>query len=79
VDDGFGGYQFVGTLSNDAPLPVDNPSIAIFGVNAAGRPLFEARDDSTTTIAPGSSWSFTTQSFDEMPLDYVVFVHGATD
>jgi hypothetical protein len=78
VVDSFGENQYTGQMRNDSDVPVSNPSISIFGVNAVGRPLVEAMDIELTTIAPGASWTFTTLSFEESPPGFVA-VPDASD
>ncbi len=73
TDDGFGGNVFTGELVNNSAASVTSPSISIFGTTAAGRPLLEATDSESTTIAPGGAWSFETGSFDETVADFVAF------
>jgi len=66
VDEGANGQVFTGAVFNDSPDAVKNPSIAIYGLNAAGRPLFSSEDIELTTIASGASWMFsTTPKFDQ--------------
>jgi hypothetical protein len=60
IDQGANGQVFTGAVSNDSPKGVKNPSIAIYGLNAAGRPLFSSEDIELTTIASGASWMFST-------------------
>lgn len=56
----FGGNVFTGSIQNDSTVPVENPSVVIFGVNSAGRPLFASEAIELTTIPAGGSWSFET-------------------
>jgi hypothetical protein len=66
VDEGANGQVFTGAVVNDSPDAVKNPSIAIYGLNAAGRPLFASEDIELKTIAAGASWMFsTTPKFDQ--------------
>jgi hypothetical protein len=66
VDEGASGQVFTGAVFNDGPDAVKNPSIAIYGLNTAGRPLFSSEDIESTTIASGASWMFsTTPKFDQ--------------
>lgn len=66
VAEGATGKVFTGAVLNDSPDGVKNPSIAIYGLNAAGRPLFSSEDIELTTIAAGASWMFsTTPKFDQ--------------
>lgn len=71
--DTLGRSAFTGQVRNDSDATVTNPRISIFGVNAVGRPLVEASDVELTTIAPGASWTFTTQGFEESVESFVAF------
>lgn len=66
VPDGTG-KVFTGSLDNDADEPVKNPSVAIYGLNSAGRPLFKSEALALTTIAAGGSWMFKTNPRFEEP------------
>jgi hypothetical protein len=66
VDQATNGQVFTGAVVNDSPDAVKNPSIAIYGLNTAGRPLFASEDIELATIAAGASWMFsTTPKFDQ--------------
>ncbi len=70
----FGGNVFSGTLKNDSPEGVKNPSVNIYGVNAVGRPLFASKAIERTTIAAGGSWPFkTTGKFEEAYVSYAAY------
>jgi hypothetical protein len=68
-----GRNQFTGQVRNDSDVTVTNPAISIFGVNAVGRPLVEGTDIELRTLAPGASWTFTTNTFEESVDGYVAF------
>jgi hypothetical protein len=66
VPSGTRGSVFTGSVDNDSTVGVKNPSVAIYGLNAAGRPLFVSEAIQLTTIAAGASWMFeTTGRFEE--------------
>jgi len=70
----FGGNVFSGMLENDSPDGVKNPSVAIYGLNAAGRPLFASEAIELVTIAAGSSWPFeTSPRFEEPYVTYAAY------
>lgn len=74
VDEGATGQIFTGAVVNDSPDPVKNPSIVIYGLNAAGRPLFSSEDIELTTIAAGASWLFsTTPKFDQQFASFAAY------
>jgi hypothetical protein len=66
VPSGPSGNVFAGSVDNDSTVGVKNPSVAIYGLNMAGRPLFVSEAIELTTIAAGASWMFeTTGKFEE--------------
>jgi hypothetical protein len=70
------GQVFSGTLKNDAATGVKNPSVAVYGLNAVGRPLFSSEAIELVSIAAGTSWMFkTTGSFTEQFSDYAAYPH----
>jgi hypothetical protein len=73
VLDEFGRNQFVGQFHNDSDAAVENPSVSVFGVNAAGRPLVEAGAIDLVTIPAGGTWDFTTGAFEESVDSFVAF------
>jgi hypothetical protein len=73
VLDEFGRNQFVGQFHNDSDAAVETPSVSVFGVNAAGRPLVEAGAIDLVTIPAGGTWSFTTGAFEESVDSFVAF------
>lgn len=75
----FGGNVFTGSIQNDSTVPVENPSIVVFGVNAAGRPLFASEAIELTTIPAGGSWSFETAPEFEETFDSFVAYPDVSD
>lgn len=74
TDDGFGNKVLRGQLYNYGGSTLRNPEIAIFGVNAVGRPLFETGDVDFSNLPSGTAWSFmTSPSFEETYADLVEF------
>jgi hypothetical protein len=78
-DDGFGGTQFTGKLINHASTAVTNPSVVFYTVNAAGRPLEQTEAIELTSIAAGSSWTFTTLVSVTGAYDHYVTFPDASD
>jgi len=54
------GTAYAGTLDNGFDVAVHDPSVTVFPVNRAGRPLGVATASSTAAIAAGGAWSFET-------------------
>jgi len=74
VSAGVSGLVFSGSLLNNGTTGVKNPSVAIYGVNAVGRPLFSSEAIELVTIAAGSSWAFKTiDKFDEPFADFAAY------
>ena len=78
-DDGFGGRVFSGQVVNNSTTAVTNPSIAIYVVNAPGRPLAETEAIQLTTIAAGGSWTFKTTTGITEPYDHFVAFPAVSD
>jgi hypothetical protein len=74
VPSGTSGNVFTGSVDNDSAEGVKNPSVAIYGLNAAGRPLFVSKAIQLTTIAAGASWMFeTTGKFKEQYASFAAY------
>ena len=71
--DSFGRTTFRGRIENRSRNSVRFPQIAIYGVNAVGRPLFAVTAIESTTISAGSSWSFETRGFRDTFASFVAF------
>lgn len=70
--------RLVGSVNNLGRATVRNPDVAIYGVNAVGRPLFRASDIELITIPPGGTWSFqATPEFEGEYASLVTFVDAA--
>jgi hypothetical protein len=71
------GSAYKGTLVNGLDVTVRNPSVTVFPVNRAGRPMGVATGRGTTAISPGSSWTFETTPVDAPAIDYAAYPAGA--
>ncbi|HWP07359.1 MAG TPA: FxLYD domain-containing protein [Polyangiaceae bacterium] len=74
------GTTYTGTLVNGLDEAVTNPTVMIYPVNAVGRPLGMATataTDPTAELAPGASWSFTSNTVDAVGIDYHAYVTGS--
>lgn len=74
---GGAGTAYTGTLVNGLDLPVNNPSVTVFPVNRAGRPLGMAIGSGTVEIPPGGSWAFETSTVDTAGADQVAYPAAA--
>ena len=54
------GVAFTGSLVNGLDVALGTPSVAVFSLNRAGRPLGVALSDSSVEVPPGGSWDFET-------------------
>jgi len=71
------GTSYTGTLVNGLDAPITNPTIMIYPVNRVGRPLGMATAssvDPAAELAPGGSWSFTSNVVDAVGVDYHAYV-----
>jgi hypothetical protein len=67
------GSAYAGTLSNHLTLPATQPSIAIFPLNRAGRPLGMATASDATELLPAGTWQFQTSTVRDSGVDYAAF------
>jgi hypothetical protein len=56
------GTAYEGTLVNELEVEVMNPSVTVFPVNRAGRPLGVASSGDAVEIPPGGRWAFATDA-----------------
>lgn len=68
-----GGTMYTGTVVNQLNTSVSNPSIRVFPLNRAGRPLGVASAGDASQIAAGGSWTFQTDVVDAAGVDYAAF------
>jgi hypothetical protein len=71
------GMAYMGTLVNELDVTVNRPSVAVFPVDRAGRPLAMLTSSSSEAeLPPGGSWAFETNA--GMPgEDYYAYPAGA--
>jgi len=67
------GTTFRGALDNGLEEAVDDPTVAVFPVNDAGRPLGMATSSAMVEIEPGASWMFETTPVDDPGFKQVVY------
>lgn len=56
------GVVYKGSLVNGLDTTVSSPTVAIYPVNAVGRPLGVAYGGSSTELSPGAHWDFETDT-----------------
>jgi hypothetical protein len=74
---GDGGTGYAGNVVNEIGSTLSNPSVAIFPVNRAGRPLGMATATTTTDLPAGGSWAFQTTAVDDSGVGEVAFASGS--
>lgn len=60
---------YTGTLTNGLDVPVSTPSVNVFPLNAAGRPLGMVSAHGSQAVPAGGSWDFETDQLDAGVLD----------
>lgn len=70
------GVAYTGTLVNGLDVALRNPSVAIFPIDAVGRPLGVAFDNGSVDVPPGGSWDFETSTVSDAGVDYAAFPAG---
>jgi len=67
------GSAYAGTLSNHLATSATQPSIAVFPLNRAGRPLGMATASAATELLPAANWPFQTGTVPDSGVDYAAF------
>jgi len=70
------GTAYTGTVVNDLPSTLDDPSVTVFPVNRVGRPLGMATASATIALPPGGAWTFQTDAVDDPGVDHVAYATG---
>lgn len=68
---------FTGTLKNSLEVSVDKPSVTIFPLTEAGRPVAVIQSSSDIHIPPDGEWHFETSPIDPPAADQLAFPAGA--
>jgi hypothetical protein len=71
------GTAFTGTLVNGFDVAVSNPSVTVFPVSRAGRPLGVATGSGRLELPPGGSWTFETSAVATPGADHIAYPAGA--
>lgn len=67
------GASYTGTVVNDLNAMVSAPSVAVFPLNCAGRPLGIATGSDSGDVPAGGSWTFQTSVVDTPGVAYAAF------
>ena len=65
-----------GTFVNRFEVPMSSPSVAVFPLNRAGRPLSVAMSRAAAELPPGGSWDFETSSVSERGVAQAAYPTG---
>jgi hypothetical protein len=70
------GVAYTGALVNGLDTPLSHPTVAIFPVNAVGRPLAVAYGGGMADIPPCGSWNFETNAVNDPGVGYDAYPMG---
>ncbi|MDD9940324.1 MAG: hypothetical protein OXU20_04580 [Myxococcales bacterium] len=73
------GSAFTGIVVNGFGAAVQNPAVAVFPVNQAGRPLGVATSRVDRRLPPGGRWAFRTQPIDVMGAGHFAYPTGSLE
>jgi hypothetical protein len=73
------GTKYTGTLVNGLDVVLKNPSVTVYSVSRAGRPLGAATATGTVEMPPGASWAFEVIVEGAAGDDYAAFPAGALE
>jgi hypothetical protein len=68
-----GGVVYTGQLVNGLDLPLTKPGVAVFTLDALGRPLGVSNAVGTDPLAVGDSWDFETELSAEAGVDFAAY------
>ncbi|KYF61819.1 hypothetical protein BE11_17065 [Sorangium cellulosum] len=74
---GGAGTAYTGTLFNGLDVAVSDPSVTVFSLNRAGRPLGVTIGSGAIQVPPGGSWDFETDTVDTPGPDHAAYPAGA--
>jgi hypothetical protein len=71
-----GGVAYTGALANGFDVALSGPSVAVFPLNRAGRPLGMARATGALELRPGDSWNFETDTVSDAGVALAAYPAG---
>jgi len=71
-----GGVAYTGALVNGLDVALSHPTVAIFPINAVGRPLEVAYGGAMLEVPPGGTWDFETNTVSEAGVGYDAYPMG---
>jgi hypothetical protein len=72
------GVAYTGVLTNGLGMPLSNPSVAVFPLNAVGRPLGLASGSGTVDVPAGGNWDFETDTVSDPGVGFAAFPGGGS-
>jgi hypothetical protein len=70
------GVAYAGALENGFDVALEGPTVAVFPLNRAGRPLGVARGQGTLAIPPGGAWDFETDTVSDAGVAFAAYPAG---
>ena len=70
------GVAYQGSLINGLDTTLSNPTVAVYPVNAVGRPLGVAYGGSTLELSPGGNWNFETNTVTDPGVGFDAYPMG---
>jgi hypothetical protein len=71
-----GGVAYTGALVNRLEVVITHPTVAVFPLNAVGRPLDVAYAGAMLDVPPDGSWNFETETVTEAGVGYDAYPMG---
>ena len=71
-----GGVAYEGSLVNGLDTVLENPTVAVYPVNAVGRPLGVAYGGRAIELAPGGNWDFETNPVTDAGVGFDAYPMG---
>jgi len=71
-----GGVAYTGALVNGLDVAINHPTVAVFPLDALGRPLAVAYGGAMLEIPPGGTWDFETNSVGEAGVGFDAYPMG---
>ena len=71
-----GGVAYAGALVNGLDAAISHPTVAVFPLNAVGRPLAVAYDGAMLEVPPGGTWAFETNTVSQAGVGFDAYPMG---
>jgi hypothetical protein len=72
------GVAYAGTLVNGLEVELSNPTVAVFSLNAVGRPLAVAYGRSTVVLPACGTWDFETGPINDAGVSFAAYPMGGS-